>query len=566
MKDRIGDKAALKWLLSVIKGTKRYVVGLTVLQVILGASSMGYALFLSGLVDRAVLADWAGFWRYVLLLISLALGQCLLRCIVYHLEEASRASIENILKRRLFSQLLSRDYAAVTAIHSGEWMNRLTSDVRIVAEGVATIVPGLAGTLVKMVSAVALLIVYAPVFGWAFVGCGLLVIGMTWGFRKLMKKLHVRVQTADGQVRVHLSERLGSMMILRAFGKEQAAVDQAGELMQEHKNARMKRNSVSSIFYNGFGLAMNCVYVAGAMFCGYGILTGAMSYGTFTAVLQLVGQTNAPIANISAYFPRYTSTMASAERLKEAEDFAQEPTGPVAEDIPGFYRAGFESLRLKKACFTYQEVGQTDPAREGRATVLKDLDMEIRKGQYVAFCGPSGCGKSTVLKLLMCMYNLDSGECAVVGRGGDYPLTASWRGLFAYVPQGNQLMCGTIREVVTFGEKEAMAQDTQIRRALQIACADQFISQLPEGLDTQLGERGAGLSEGQMQRIAIARAIFSDRPILLLDEATSALDEQTEAQLLSNLRSMTDKTVIIVTHRPAALEITDQIIRFEPHE
>ena len=189
--------------------------------------------------------------------------------------------------------------------------------------------------------------------------------------------------------------------------------------------------------------------------------------------------------------------------------------------------------------------------------------MDIRKGEYVAFCGPSGCGKSTVLKLLMCMYDLDEGERYVAGKGGEVSLTRGWRGLFSYVPQGNQLMSGTIREVVTFGDE---AQEERIWQALRISCADSFIRELPEGLDTQLGERGAGLSEGQMQRIAIARAVFSDRPILLLDEATSALDEATEAAVLDNLRAMTDKTVIIVTHRPKALEITDKIIHFKPKE
>jgi ATP-binding cassette subfamily B protein len=207
-------------------------------------------------------------------------------------------------------------------------------------------------------------------------------------------------------------------------------------------------------------------------------------------------------------------------------------------------------------------VGENDAPRR----VLRNMDLQIQKGEYVAFCGPSGCGKSTVLKLLMCLYPLDGGERCLTAAEGEIPLDAGWRGLFAYVPQGNQLMSGSIREVVTFGDREQMVQEERIFRALKIACADQFVSELPDGLDTQLGERGAGLSEGQMQRVAIARAIFSDRPILLLDEATSALDEQTEAKLLDNLRSMTDKTVVIITHRPAALDITDKIITFTPDE
>ncbi len=144
--------------------------------------------------------------------------------------------------------------------------------------------------------------------------------------------------------------------------------------------------------------------------------------------------------------------------------------------------------------------------------------------------------------------------------GEEIPLTSEWHRLFAYVPQGNQLMSGTIREVIAFADKSEMQNEEKIKKALQISCADEFVSELEKGIDTVLGERGLGLSEGQMQRIAVARAIFSDSPILLLDEATSALDEQTEKKLLENIHRMTDKTVIIITHRPKALEICDKII------
>ena len=176
--------------------------------------------------------------------------------------------------------------------------------------------------------------------------------------------------------------------------------------------------------------------------------------------------------------------------------------------------------------------------------------------------GHSGCGKSTVLKLLMSIYQLDSGERYLIDTDGEKTLSAEWHRMFAYVPQGNQLMSGTIREVVAFADKADMQNDERINQALHIACADEFVSELDGGIDTLLGERGTGLSEGQMQRIAIARAIFSDSLILLLDEATSALDADTEKRLLQNLRSMTDKTVVIVTHRPAALEICDRVIDF----
>ena len=189
------------------------------------------------------------------------------------------------------------------------------------------------------------------------------------------------------------------------------------------------------------------------------------------------------------------------------------------------------------------------------------MNFVINKGENIAFTGHSGCGKSTVLKLLMCLYHPDSGSIMIQKSDRtETELTSQWHRLFAYVPQGNHLMNGTIKEIITFADIQA--DEEKLRLALTISCADEFVSELENGIDTELGERGAGLSEGQMQRIAIARAIYSGAPVLLLDEATSALDEQTEKQLLDNLRSMTDKTVLIVTHRPAALDICDKIIRF----
>ena len=566
MKQANSDKRTLLWLLARAKGKKRYIAILVAVNVILALTSMCFALLLREIVDSAGAKDWDAFVRSCVTMLILVVAQFGMRVICHFLEEYARASVENGLKRQLFGRLLTGDYATVTATHSGEWLNRLTSDTVVVAEGVVMILPGVIGMVVRMFASMALLAAFAPGFGISFIVGGALVVGITWGLRKLLKQYHQHVQASDGALRVFLSERLGSLMILRAFEQERVALEQGDRFMEAHKTARMKKNRISNLFHSGFSLAVNCVYVFGAIYCGCRILNGTMGYGTFTAVLQLISQAQMPIGNISGYFPKYAAMLASAERLMEAECYRTEPAQAAVEDINAYYRESFCGIGLRDAGFTYLPVGDPETGKEGRPTVLKGLNMEIRKGEYVAFCGPSGCGKSTVLKLLMSMYSLDEGERFIADREGEQSLTAAWRGLFAYVPQGNQLMSGTIRQVVTFGETEKMSQEDRIRWALDIACADQFVSELPDGLDTQLGERGTGLSEGQMQRIAIARAIFSDRPILLLDEATSALDEQTEALLLDKLRAMTDKTVIIVTHRPAALEITDKVITFNPNE
>ena len=197
-------------------------------------------------------------------------------------------------------------------------------------------------------------------------------------------------------------------------------------------------------------------------------------------------------------------------------------------------------------------------------SVVENINFYVRKGEFVAFTGDSGCGKSTTLKVLLNLLPLCGGNVYRQDTDGTrHPLDATWRRLFAYVPQGNQLISGTIRETLTFSDPELMEQEKLLYRALQIACADAFVRELPEGLDTVLGERGSGLSEGQMQRLSVARAVLSGRPILLLDEATSALDAATEEQLLKNLRAMTDRTVLIITHREAALDICDKRIHFE---
>jgi ATP-binding cassette subfamily B protein len=301
---------------------------------------------------------------------------------------------------------------------------------------------------------------------------------------------------------------------------------------------------------------MNGMYLFGLGYCGYGILLGNISYGTLTAILQLISQIQSPFANITGYLPKFYAMTASAERLMEVENFADDcPNGVICEEkIHNFYANDFSAILFENAVFSYRN--------KENLTVMQNVNLQINKGEYVAFTGHSGCGKSTLLKLLMCLYPLDSGERYLCKNDGSLEnLKSEWHRLFAYVPQGNQLMSGTIREVIAFADKKKMQDNKKLNRALKIACADEFVSELENGLDTVLGERGQGLSEGQMQRIAVARAIFSDNPILLLDESTSALDEQTEKNLLENLRNMTDKTVLIVTHRPAALNICDKIIK-----
>lgn len=548
------NKSTLKWLVSALKKETSDVILLTILNSMISASAVLFALDMRKIIDSAVSHNKSDFKSYAIILGAIIIFQILMRAVCRRTDEKTKSAIENKLKRHIYEIILTRDFSTLSAYHTGELQNRMTSDTVIISDGITTVLPNVTAMLVKISGAVIVLMSLDSRFASIFIVGGILLICVTYSFRKIMKKLHKQVQSADGEIRSYLQETVENLLVIRCFGGENKSSDIAMNKMKSHQNIRLKRNMFSNLCNIGFGIVMNGGYFFGLIWCGTGILHGNISYGTLTEVLQLVNQVQQPFANITGYLPKYYSMLASAERLIELENLKKDNTDKkISSEKRDELYQNMKAIRFEGVSFHYPDGTE----------VLKNFSHSIDKGSFTAIMGHSGIGKSTMLKLLISIYGIDHGEINFITNNNEkIAVTGSERSMFAYVPQGNFLMSGTITEAVSFMSDMPLDME-KVKKSCEISCADEFIKQLENGYNTLLGENGTGLSEGQTQRIAVARAIYSDSPILLLDESTSALDELTEQRLLKNLRQMTNKTVIIITHRQAALKICDKIIDFD---
>ncbi len=552
--NKIVKNPAMSWIFGVSGKLKLGVLLLVLLNSAISISAVAFALVLREAIDGAVSGNKMVFLKFVIILGLIMVGQIAARGVIRFLDEYVRSSMENVIKTRLYETILSRKYSAITAFHTGELLNRITNDAVVVADGFVQIIPGIIAMLVKLAGAAAVLFVLDYRFSVIFFAGGGLVLIFTTLFRRVMKKLHKDVQAADGVLRSYLSENLGSLMVLKTFGAERKSIDTSKQYMDKHRFMRMKRNKFSNICNVGFGLVMNGGYIFGLCWCSFGILHGSITYGTLSAVLQLVDQLWAPLANMTGYLPKFYGMLSSAERCMELETLEEEHVeSQFSRDYCRELYKDMTAIECKNITFRYED-----------DIILENADISIGKGELITIMGNSGAGKSTLLKLLLAIYEPEKGTLEIKTEKESYALTEKYRKMFAYVPQGNFLMSGNVTSAIaSLDDTNADVDMDKVKAVAHIACADTFVEKLEHGYDTLIGERGMGISEGQAQRLAIARALYTDAPVLLLDEATSALDEQIEKKVLKNIRELTDKTVIIVSHRKAVLEVCDRCVVLE---
>lgn len=532
----------MKWLFRRIRRRAPGLILLTVASVGTSLFGVWFALGSKDVVNAAVAGTQQELMLAAIRQAAIILGTILCLTAQRYLHARLNAELDRDWKRDLTHRILRSDYARISDFHSGELINRLNNDVRAIDDGLLSVVPNLASMVTKLVAVVAVLLSMAPLFTLALLAVGLIVISFTGVARRYLRDLNKAVSASNGKVSGFLQEIFEKLLIVQAMNVEKEVERRGDVIMEERYGLQKKRWKITLTANTSISILGYASGFAALVWCAYGLSQGTMTYGELTAVTQLVSQLQAPFVNLSGILPKYLAMTAACERLMELERACRR-----------------QDTQKESACADYKDI-QAICAEDlsfsyGRDQVFKNSSFSLPKGAFAVITGPSGIGKSTLLKLLLGIFEPASGKLYFSCKNGEAPVGRSARGLFAYVPQGNLLFSGTLRENLLLTCPDATEE--QIAQAVYVSHMDAFLSQLPQGLETVLGENAHGLSEGQAQRLSIARAVLGGAPIILLDEATSALDAQSEAIVLQRIRQLPEKTCIAVTHRPGAIELAD---------
>ena len=533
-----GIAAVLRWS----KCVHFKVVMICLITVAATVASLCFTLATKGLVDGAVSSNSEELVHYAVMLVAIILVQHILSAARAWFRIRGSAELQESLQGMLVKEILSKEYGGLKGYHSGELVNRVFSDMSVIKNGIMNILPSLIGIVVSFVGAAGILIAMDWHFVILMLAGGILGLALVILFRGPMKARHKRMQEAEGALHSSTQETFVNIRLIKSSLSEPRALRRIGA-DQEHLSKEQVRQGLFSFRMNdSMGLVFDFSWLFCMLWGCMNIYRGNLTYGALAAMLQLIGRIQGPIANSVSIASQLYGVSSSAERLLELTDLPSEEEGEVLHN--------FDEICMDDITFKYDD---------GIEEVLQHVNWTIHRGDFMALTGISGGGKTSLFQLLLGIYQPTKGQ--MLFKSGDLVVTASrgTRALFAYVPQGNTLFSGTLRDnLLMFTDS---ATEEEIKAAVDAACLTSVVEDI--GYDAVLGERGVGLSEGQAQRVAVARALLSKAPILLLDEATSALDDRTEAKLLENISKMRDKTCIIVTHRSAALAICDYTLHIE---
>ena len=543
------NKETLRFISNNIKGCKLKIALLSICQVLLGALTVGFSFMLRYIIEAIELKNKELLVKYIIVLSVIAVLLILLQVFYRLYYEVSYSEIENKLKDNLFKTILKNNYQEIKKTHDEEWIHRLTSDTSVIANSILSILPSLCRMVVQLVLALVAIILLYWQFGLSLIPFILIIILITYFMRKRLKACHHEVQEKDGKAKVFFFESLQGLSIVHSFVKEDIFSKKNEQNLEEYKKVRLKRNVFAVICSIAFVVVYYTFYILAIVFCGPRIIDGLMTIGLLTALVALLSQLTGPLGNITSIIPRYYSLIASGERLKVEAD--SEVNYLNKEEIEEYYSKEFKGLEIDNVSYSYlDKYGNTVDA-------LKRFSLLINKNERILIKGHSGGGKTTLFKLMLSLLTPDEGSIYLLDKE-KHLLDKKYEKLFGYVPQDNLLMQGTIKEVITLFSDSV--DEVKLEQALKLSESYDFVNDLPLKENTYLNEKGSGLSLGEMERIALARALYCDAPILLLDECSASLDALTEEKVMANILSIKDKTVVLISHHKYETNLFDQII------
>lgn len=538
----------IAWIARKSKNFTGSIILIIFLNTISALSGVLVAILSKNVIDTAVAGILSRTVLFAALFGGIVIANLAVRAFTSMITARTQEQLSNSMRQALFSRVVSTRWLDLTRYHSGDVLTRLSSDVGNVAACVISTLPGIISLGFQLAAAFATLLVYEPALAFLAFILGPVTVLLSKILGKKLKDIHIKVQETESAYKSYIQEAIENILVVKTFCMENKSLEKISDLHTKRMHWVIRRNSTSVAAGTVLGFGYWAGYFSAFCWGAYKLSIGAATFGTLTAFLQLVQQVQGPFIGLSGTLPQVIAAIGSASRLMELEELPMEAA--EVKKLPGCTALG---IVFKDVTYSYQ----------GNKPVLKKVSVSINPGEIVGLVGPSGEGKTTFIRVILSLVRPDAGEAVFVDLNGQrISISAAVREYVSYVPQGNTLFSGTIAENLTAGWPGATRE--QMECALQASCALDFISELPGGLATVIGEKGLGLSEGQAQRIAIARAMLKKSPVMILDEATSSLDINSERKVLQNIRDMQPgRTCIVITHRPGALSICSRIFKLK---
>ena len=536
----------VRWLWSHSVGARASIL----VNILLGTLTVGLNLLFiflcKRLVDIATGVVAGSLGEYTVFVLAVVVLRLVVATINVRVENLTNSKMNFIIRKGLYSNLLYAEWLGKEKRHTGDTVNRLESDVSTVTNVIASDFPQIFTTLVQLVAA----IVFLCTMEWRLAALLVLITPLFILFSRIfvrrLREMTRGIRETESEVQSHLQESLQHRMVIQSMENEGRMEDRLDDLQDREYGQIKERTRFNVIARSMVGAAFSFGYIAAFLWGVYGISKGTLTYGVMTAFLQLVGQVQRPLVNLTRQIPGLIYSSTSIDRLMEMEDAPKEVAGDPVR------LAGPAGIRVENLDYRYPD---------GKRMILKDLTFDFPPLSRTAIVGETGAGKSTLIRLMLALLKPVGGRVVLYDEAQETPASAATRCNLVYVPQGNTLFSGSVRENLLMGKPDAT--EDEMKAALETAVAD-FVYSLPDGLETRCGEGGSGLSEGQSQRIAIARGLLRPGSILLLDEFSSSLDPETEQKLMDNLtKKAAGKTMIFITHRERIAQLCERTCRID---